>query len=569
MPDKTNHDDERTGAVIEPARIDLSHVQQDHAPSARARTPARRFAVVALLALLLLVAAGVIFILPDWTPRPAPSVNPDNQATAAASATVTAAKPAPSPWTEAQMARMRKETQDILADMLKLQDQLEAINVTKWGKQDYQQALKAADNGDAAYRQRDFDLAKKQYEQALAQFKQLLEKSESLYSQSIEEGVQALEQGDSGKASQAFQQAMLIKPDDEEAAKGMKRTGTLDEVFRLMDSGDEHLQAGELGEAKHEFQQALALDPETKLAAQKLEQAEARIVERDFNKAMTAGYSALENNRLQEARSALLQAAKLKPGSEEVKTALNQVDNRITTGRIAALLQQAKSHEQQEEWLDAVQAYDQALALDVSLQQARQGREYAQWRSNLDARLNMAISKPDRLSSMAVYKETQVLLKDAGRIDNPGTRLKRQIAVLNVLLQEAATPVQVTLQSDNETEITVYKVGEMGRFLQKQLNLLPGNYVAVGNREGYRDVRVEFVVDAEKNMQPVIIQCEEKIALGKYSVPHDFIIHRKGKQFKTTSRQTCRSAPWARYSCIRGQDPLLRREIPLVPGQPT
>ena len=515
MPDKTNHDDERTGAVIEPARIDLSHVQQDHAPSARARTPARRFAVVALLALLLLVAAGVIFILPDWTPRPAPSVNPDNQATAAASATVTAAKPAPSPWTEAQMARMRKETQDILADMLKLQDQLEAINVTKWGKQDYQQALKAADNGDAAYRQRDFDLAKKQYEQALAQFKQLLEKSESLYSQSIEEGVQALEQGDSGKASQAFQQAMLIKPDDEAAAKGMKRTGTLDEVFRLMDSGDEHLQAGELGEAKHEFQQALALDPETKLAAQKLEQAEARIVERDFNKAMTAGYSALENNRLQEARSALLQAAKLKPGSEEVKTALNQVDNRITTGRIAALLQQAKSHEQQEEWLDAVQAYDQALALDVSLQQARQGREYAQWRSNLDARLNMAISKPDRLSSMAVYKETQVLLKDAGRIDNPGTRLKRQIAVLNVLLQEAATPVQVTLQSDNETEITVYKVGEMGRFLQKQLNLLPGNYVAVGNREGYRDVRVEFVVDAEKNMQPVIIQCEEKIALGK------------------------------------------------------
>ena len=178
-------------------------------------------------------------------------------------------------------------------------------------------------------------------------------------------------------------------------------------------------------------------------------------------------------------------------------------------------MKQAESHEREEEWQDAVLAYDQALALDVSLLQARKGREQAQWRSNLDARLNMAISKPDRLSTRAVYDEALVLLRDASRIQNPGTRLKRQIAVLDVLLQEAASPVLVNLESDNETRITLFKVGDLGRFLQKELNLLPGRYVAVGSRDGYRDVRVEFQVQANKNMPPVIIQCEEKIALIK------------------------------------------------------
>jgi hypothetical protein len=513
MHDKTDHQAPDTGNPIEPARIDLSHVRAGREPALPLRSGARRVAVILLLAVLLLVAAGVIFILPDWASRPTPNGSPAAQAPAAAPAA--AIKPAASPWTEAQLARLRKETQDILGDLLKLQDNLEAINVQQWAEQQYQQALNNAENGDAAYRQHDFDQAKTRYAEALDQFKQLLETSESIYLQSLADGMQALDQGDAGTAAQAFRKAMLIKPEDGAATAGIQRTQTLDQVFQLMDSGDQKLQAGRLDEARQDYQQALTLDPETRLAKQKLEQANDRIHEREFNRAMTEGYNALEHSRLQEARSALLRAANIKPGAAEVQTALNQVNNRITSGKIAALLEQASTHEQQEQWPDAVQAYDQALALDVSLLQARQGREHAQWRSNLDARLNMAIAKPQRLSTKAVYDEALILLRDASRIDNPGTRLKRQIAVLDVLLQEAASPVLVTLQSDNATDINLYKTGELGRFLQKELSLLPGRYVAVGRRDGYRDVRVEFVVEAKKSMAPVIIQCEEQVVLGK------------------------------------------------------
>jgi hypothetical protein len=45
----------------------------------------------------------------------------------------------------------------------------------------------------------------------------------------------------------------------------------------------------------------------------------------------------------------------------------------------------------------------------------------------------------------------------------------------------------------------------------QELELRPGVYVAVGNRPGYRDVRLEFRVAPEIDMKPIVIQCEEQI----------------------------------------------------------
>jgi len=57
----------------------------------------------------------------------------------------------------------------------------------------------------------------------------------------------------------------------------------------------------------------------------------------------------------------------------------------------------------------------------------------------------------------------------------------------------------------------VTTTGRFGTFAKRQVELLPGNYVAVGIRPGYRDVRVEFRVAPEIDMQPIVVQCEEQI----------------------------------------------------------
>ncbi len=94
-------------------------------------------------------------------------------------------------------------------------------------------------------------------------------------------------------------------------------------------------------------------------------------------------------------------------------------------------------------------------------------------------------------------------------------RIKKQIAFLTLLLEESRTPLKVNLQSNDLTDITLYKTGGLGHFLNKELSLIPGDYIVVGKRDGYRDVRVEFAVRAKQVTNTIIVQCEEKIALRR------------------------------------------------------
>ena len=61
------------------------------------------------------------------------------------------------------------------------------------------------------------------------------------------------------------------------------------------------------------------------------------------------------------------------------------------------------------------------------------------------------------------------------------------------------------------TAVSIYKVGVLGSFGNTALQLRPGTYVAVGIRPGYRDVRIEFRVAPEIEMEPVEVVCKEPI----------------------------------------------------------
>lgn len=57
-------------------------------------------------------------------------------------------------------------------------------------------------------------------------------------------------------------------------------------------------------------------------------------------------------------------------------------------------------------------------------------------------------------------------------------------------------PVPVRFTSDAETDVTLLRVKHLGSFVERTEVLLPGDYVAVGTRLGYRDRRISFTVKA-------------------------------------------------------------------------
>ena len=245
--------------------------------------------------------------------------------------------------------------------------------------------------------------------------------------------------------------------------------------------------------------------------AAELERVAAAHLDQRFNDAMSDGYIALDESRFNKARTAFRTAAKLQPGSAEAASALQEVDAAETAYRLAALKRQGKQLEQQEQWQQAVEIYEKARKIDASVLFASDGLKRSTPRARLDKQFRTALGEPSRLSDVAVAEATEKLVEQAKRITPRGPLLEQQVRELTVLLQQANTPVKVTLRSDNETEVIVYKVARLGRFEQRQLTLRPGTYTAVGTRLGYRDVRREIVVLHDAIPAPITIACVEKI----------------------------------------------------------
>jgi tetratricopeptide (TPR) repeat protein len=336
-----------------------------------------------------------------------------------------------------------------------------------------------------------------------------------VHARSLEDGRAALAAGDSAKAAAAFRTALLIRPDDADAARGLQRAGKLDQVLALVAAGDRQLDDSRLEEAGQTFRKALEIDPETTSASAGLEQATTRIAEGKFRAAMSRGYAALDAGDAEAARKAFAEATQLNPAAADAQSGLRDAQNRIASARIRTLLDQARELEQAERWQDAVARYDEALKIDANLLPGQQGRDAAMTRAALDERLRQAIARPERLADRTVRTEAAALVREASATPAPGPNLKKQIAVLTALVAQAEVPVRVTLQSNGETEVVLYKVGTLGRFTATETSLTPGRYVAAGTRSGYRDVRVEFEVGAGQSPPVVVVQCDEPIAAGK------------------------------------------------------
>ena len=518
-------DSNNSGFVpIKPAAVDLTAAASTQQQNSR--RPGKQLMMWLGIGTALAVAVMVFYLLPGWVADP--DIDPAGVITrtgpvepqrgtspqSAPPAAGATAATGDAPWRQAQQFSRRKESQEILGELLDAQKMLEERGVSVWGRKEYEQALEHARSGDAEYSRQNFSRAHDHYAQALDIFTGLLQGMEELFAGTMETGNNALAAGDVAAAREAFVIALAIDPIDRTALLGMERAGTLTEVNELIDRGDALLRDGDTGQARSLYQQALALDGHSERAGQQLQLVENRIRENAFNGAMSSGFRLLEQGRYAQAQEEFSAALKIKPGSRDARSGLEQAKHRSSAEKINALLKQAETAQRNEDWQGAVSAYEAALKLDKNLGNAQEGKRLAVLRNEIHDKLEQMLAGPERLFDQGAFNEAVGFLDKIQTLSEPGPVLAGQIARLDRLLKLADKPVAVQLRSDSLTLVTLYKVGELGYFTSKSLSLRPGHYVAVGHRDGYRDVRVEFFVDPDQAMEPVIVSSNEKIALG-------------------------------------------------------
>lgn len=490
---------------IEPTKIEITSKSPEPPQSSPAQesSAGRRRWIIACCAVSAVLILLVFIILPRIVSKPDIVV----EAPVVKKAPVEEA----SPWQEAQMARDRKAAQEVLQNLLDKQFTLEEVQVALWGQEDFSSAAELAREGDDSYRQQAFQEASAKYSDALTKLTKLLDSLPAVIQEKLDQGYAAIDAGDAAAATQIFELILKVEPNNSQAAKGLKRAGTLDQVVALSDKAELEEKNGNLDQAKVLLEQARALDSDSQRVNSRLAGVNSKILERDFTAAMSQGYSALQQSQFDNARSSFRRAQKLKPEAQEARSGLEEVAHRITQNRITAYRQQAEKLIADEQWQAAAEQYKAVLQLDASVLFAQEGHKQTSDRARLDQLLLEQINNPERLASDGVYQEAGALLKVAATVKGVGPRLRHQIVQLQNLMQEARTPIQVTISSDNQTDVILLRSGSLGNFLSHELSLLPGRYVLVGKRAGFRDVRREFVVSANQPSTSINIECTEKI----------------------------------------------------------
>jgi len=498
---------------ISPVRIGDAAIASEPATGDASSTLSRSLIVAASI-VLFFVVLSVVFVLPKFIepglssnvqsteqPTHAPVENPTSNSTTKLN-------------DEKFSVGSRRASQELLGDVLKLVKSLAQRNVKEWAEDEFAAAREEIALGEKSYREQRYSKAEEIYQRAYDELRSIDGRAAQVISKAVADGFEHIVESNSHAAQKSFHFALSVSPDHDAAANGLRRSKTLDQVLALVHEANGYEEIGELDGALARYDEARSLDGETPGVANSIARVKQTLLDNEYRDLMSQGITAFDNGKNVVARKSFVNALKIKPHGIEASDALAQVKNKILAQQITQHLRSAMDAEQSENWSKAGVQYRSVAKLDPELDGAKSGALRADRRATLDRQLISIIGKPARLADDNVHREAAAVLARAQTITNKGTRLANQITQLSNVIKVARTPIPVTLLSNELSDITLYKIGPLGLFTQRSISVLPGHYVVVGRRRGFRDTRVEFDVSPDRPGVEITVQCEQKLAFG-------------------------------------------------------
>lgn len=433
----------------------------------------------------------------------------------------TVARPAAEPAPVAEPARpvlsleesaaLRAQSGDMLAGLLTLQDDLKRLNVENWAADDWTKYRELSDAGDNAFLVDDFTTSVASYSEARTLGEALVARASATLAASLAAADAALAAGDAPLALTQYDVVLTIEPTHAAALSGRARAERLPEVLAIVQRADVELARREFQAALASYREAIAIDPAWPAANLGVDTVNRALRTAEYERLMSAGFGLLGAEDYSGAKRELEAALALRPGSREATDGIAQAEAGAKLEQLALAEARALAFERRELWDQAIELYRSVLATDGTLLFAQTGLERARARAGLDAKLANLIDNAGLLLEDVVLADARKLLESAAAEPEQGSRLAGQVEQLGSLIEIATQPVPVRLESDQLTSVMLYRVGTLGAFTAKDVELRPGTYTVLGSRDGYRDVRQTFTVRPGRNLPPISVVCVEPI----------------------------------------------------------
>jgi len=499
---------------IRPTPVTLAGARPEP-PPAQSRSSSGAPAPI-LGALALALGVGGFFLLGQLSPTPeAPRPAPAEEGSITEAAVAEGPAPSPAPFADAATQAAREAAQGTLRRFLARRTELEDHGAALWAQDQLAALTQQAEAGDAAFLAGQLEAALNAYEAALQGAEALWATLPARQAAQATEAAARLEANEVAEAEAAYALLRAMAGDNtalrDDAEQGLRRAERRPAVLAALARAEMALTNEDWSAADTYLKEARGLDGDAPGVAAVSETLNRERKRQALELALKDGYDALTRQDYAGAESAFKKALTLDGGAAAAEEGLALVATQRLEARLATLRDQAEAARGAGAFGDALAHYEAALALDGTLAFAQAGRQAMMDRLALAGALEETERTLGKDPSDAVLRHARETLALAGPFLSAEPRLAQQVEALRTRLTSAETPRTVRLESDGKTTVQVLKVRHLGTVTEQALTLRPGNYVALGSRDGYRDVRIPFTVPLEATPPAIAVVCRDRI----------------------------------------------------------
>jgi len=229
-----------------------------------------------------------------------------------------------------------------------------------------------------------------------------------------------------------------------------------------------------------------------------------------YSLAISRAEESLRNQQFARARQFASQAQRLEP-RRDLSFILSRIETAERNLRVESLLAKANAATSNDDWFAAQSAFEQVLEINPTHKDAQRGFTDARAIVTVKGKLSGYLADPLRLASDRVAEFARRDLTNSRPLLNKSPQLQILHTDVRDYLQKAAIPVTVAVVSNGVTDVSVRRVGQVGKHKLKKIQLTPGLYEFEGRRNGYKSALVKLEIPYGVANIEVRVEANERI----------------------------------------------------------
>ena len=412
-------------------------------------------------------------------------------------------------WADSPICRERQAAVDSRARAEALMERLPDLGEPPWDPVEFESADTFYQEGMALYRDEYFGDAAARFQSAIDRLIGIEQVFQAFVAQRLAAAAAALGEADFAAAAAGYNTVLDVLPGSGEASLGLSNANRGMAARKSLEQARQSIAQGDLKTAESRLE---SIPPGilSDSVAQARRQIRASRQQDRFSRSMSRGFRHLDLTEWQEAEAAFTEALRADPGSAAARDALEDLRRRRTGAELAAYRDRLEAHVELENWAEARAVLERIRELHPDDATTARDLSRIGHLAEVEGRIDGYLSQPQRLSAKGVRDEVTALLDTTADSQAYGARIMGKREKLLQSLTTWTTPVELTIRSDNRTEVRIRPGRVLGRFRERRLEVFPGDYVLSGRRVGYREVSLQVAVAPGAEALSFEVVCNER-----------------------------------------------------------